>query len=124
MAGERPIVIELGADGELAEAPGGGTTCRVREYARLSDGRELTLRTDRGWTSSAALGEISVRHVVRNIADAVLPDDAEATGNQHDWNHYRIRLRADGFPMSCDELRTLPFRVVIRPPSPPTAPSA
>ena len=106
-------VVSLGAWGDLEEGPGGGTSCTVREFALLSDGREVTLADDRGWTSSAPLGRISLSHVVRNVYDVVLPDDAEQTGEEHEWQGFEQRLREAGVAVTRDELRALPYRVFL-----------
>lgn len=68
----------------------------MREFALLSDGREVTLLEDRGWTTSAPLGGISVTHVVRNVYTVVLPDNAEETGEEHEWQRFEQRLREAG----------------------------
>ena len=82
-------VVSLGAWGDLKEGSGGGTSCKVREFALLSDGREVTLLEDRGWTTSAPMGVISLTHVVRNVYNVVLPDNAEETGEEHEWQRLR-----------------------------------
>ena len=92
---------------------GGGTSCKVREFALLSDGREVTLLDDRGWGTSAPLGEISVAHVVRNVYNAVLPDNAEETGEEHEWQRFVQRLLEAGVAITPDELRALPYRVIL-----------
>ena len=89
-------VVSLGAWGDIEEGSGGGTSCTVREFALLSDGREVTLLDDRGWTMFAPLGEISLTHVVRNVYNVVLPDDAEETGEEHEWQRFEQRLREAG----------------------------
>jgi hypothetical protein len=106
-------VVSLGAWGELEEAPGGGTSCSVREFALLSDGSEVTLLAGRGWVSSARLGEVSLAHAVRNVFNAVLPDDAERTGEEHEWRHFEGRLREAGVTVTMAELRALPYRVIL-----------
>lgn len=110
-------MVNLEARGELRENPGGGTSCRVVEFALLSDGREVALLDDRGWTTSAPLGAISLAHVVRNVHDAVLPDDAEQTGEEHEWKRFQQRLREAGVVATADELRELPYRVTVSVPS-------
>src|SRR4051812_33914713 len=110
-------VVSLGARGDVKEGSGGGTSCNVREFALLSSGREITLLDDRGWTSSAPLGEISLAHVVRNVHNVVLPDDAENTGEEHEWRHFEQRLREAGIAISQDELRALPYHVILSVPS-------
>ncbi len=110
-------VVSLGAWGDLKESSDGGTSCKVREFALLSDGREVTLLDDRGWTSSAPLGEISLTHVVRNVYTVVLPDDAEETGEEHEWQRFEQRLSEAGVAVSLDELRALPYRVILSVPA-------
>jgi hypothetical protein len=83
----------------------------VREFALLSDGREVTLLDDRGWATSAPLSAISLTHVMRNIYNVVLPDDAEQTGDAHEWQRFEQRLREAGVDVTADQLRALPYRV-------------
>ena len=92
---------------------GGGTSFKVREFALLSDGREVTLLDDRGWGTSAPLGEISLTHFVRDVHTVVLPDDAEETGEEHEWQCFAQRLREAGVAVAPDELRALPYRVIL-----------
>ncbi len=108
-----PTVVSLGAWGEIEEGPNGGTSCTVREFALLSDGREVTLLDDRGWSTSAPLGGISLTHVVRDVYNAVLPDDAEETGEEHQWRRFEQRLRDAGVAVTPEELRALPYRVLL-----------
>ncbi|CAN5173903.1 hypothetical protein BH20ACT24_BH20ACT24_01830 [soil metagenome] len=85
----------------------------MREFALLSDGREVTLLDDRGWTTSAPLGGISLTHVVRDVYNVVLPDDAEETGEEHEWQRFEQRLREAGVAVTRDELRALPYRIIL-----------
>jgi hypothetical protein len=110
-------VVSLSAWGDLRDGSSGGTSCDVRESALLSDGREVSLLDDRGWTTSAQLGEISLAHVVRNVYNVVLPDDAEETGEEHEWQRFEQRLREAGVPVTRDELRAVPYRVILTVPS-------
>lgn len=103
-------VVSLGAWCDL-ESP--GTSFRVREFALLSDGREVTLLADRGWTTSAPLNEISATQVLRNVANVVLPDNAEETGEEHEWQRFEQRLYEAGVVAPTNELRALPYRVVL-----------
>jgi hypothetical protein len=106
-------VLRLVACGDLTGDPG-GTSCSVREFATLSDGREITLLDDRGWTTTAPPDVILLAHVVRNIYNAVLPDDAEETGEEHEWQRFEQRLREAGIEVTVDELRALPYSVILR----------
>jgi len=85
----------------------------VHEFALLSDGREVTLLNDRGWGTSELLGGISLTHVVRNVYNVVLPDDAEETGEEHEWQRFEQRLREAGVAVTPEELRALPYRVIL-----------
>jgi hypothetical protein len=112
------VVVGLGAWCDLDSAGGdsrggGGTSFRVREFALLSDGREVTLLDDRGWTTSAQLDRMSIAWVVRDIYNTVLPDDAEETGEEHEWQHFEQRLREAGVAVTLDQLRALPYRVIL-----------
>jgi hypothetical protein len=103
------------------DSGGGGTSFSVREFAQLSDGGEVTLLDDRGWTTSAPLRgtvdgrevRMPVSHVVRNVYNVVLPDDAEETGEEHEWQRFEERLREAGVAATPDELRALPYRVIL-----------
>jgi hypothetical protein len=106
-------VVSLWAWGDLEEDSGGGTSCKVREFALLSDGREVTLVDDRGWTSSAPLDRISLIHVVQDVYNVVLPDDAEQTGEEHEWERFEQRLHEEEVAVTRDELRALPYRVIL-----------
>lgn len=85
----------------------------MHEFALLSDGREVTLLEGRGWVTSARLDELSVAHAVRNVFNAVLPDDAERTGEEHEWQHFEGRLRGASVTVTMGELRALPYHVIL-----------
>jgi hypothetical protein len=89
----------------------------VREFALLSDGRELALLDDRGWSSSAPLSAITLAQVVRNVYNAILPDDAEETGETHEWQRFEQRLQEAGLTVSQQELQTMPYSVRLTVPS-------
>jgi len=113
MSASPATVLTLEAWGEITDASGGGTSCTVREFARLSDGREVPLLNDRGWTTSAPPHAITLSQIVRNIANVVLPDDAEQTGEEHEWQRFEQRLRAAGIAVTAYQLRALPYRVIV-----------
>lgn len=100
-------------DGEDSGGGGGGTSFRVREFALLSDGREVTLLDDRGWSTSARLDRIPITQLVRDVYNTVLPDDAEETGEEHEWQRFEQRLREAGVAVTIDGPRGLPYRVIL-----------
>jgi hypothetical protein len=121
---EGPVVVELRADCELVDPDDytgspGGTSFRVVEYAVLSDGRRITLLDDRGWTQwcigqeAAPAPPLRAEDVRQNALNVVLPDDAETSGEDHEWAWFVERLRAAGVHTDRDELRGLPYDVVF-----------
>jgi hypothetical protein len=54
---------------------------------------------------------------VRNVYNVVLPDDAEQTGDEHEWQRFEQRLREAGVGVTADQLRALPYRVFLSVPS-------
>jgi hypothetical protein len=112
------VVVALGAWCDLYSpgkdlGGGAGTSFKVREFALLSDGREVTLLDDRGWTTSARLDQIPMTQVIRDVYNTALPDDAEETGEEHEWQRFEQRLREAGVAVTLDELRALPYRVIL-----------
>jgi hypothetical protein len=93
---------------------------RVDEFATLSDGRRLTL-ADRGWSSRVSGGlaaedqwsYMAVEQVEADVRNVVLPDDAEETGDEHPWAWLAARLGALGVETTPDELRRLPYDVIL-----------
>lgn len=118
MSGAPPTVVSLAAWCDLDRMPKGAvsvcvTSFKVREYALLSDGREVTLLDDRGWGTNEPLAGMSVAHIVGNLHMAVLPDDAEETGEEHEWGHFVDRLREAGVAVTVDELRLVPYDIIL-----------
>jgi hypothetical protein len=44
---------------------------------------------------------------------AVLPDNAEERGEEHEWQRFVQRLREAGVAATSEELRALPYRVIL-----------
>jgi hypothetical protein len=112
-------VVELVAECELVETSGSRTSFDVVEYAVLSDGRRVTLLDDRGWsqtTHGLAPGEtwpLTADDVRRDVLNVVLPDDAETSGEEHEWRWFVERLHDAGVDVTRDELRALPYRIAF-----------
>jgi hypothetical protein len=47
----------------------------------------------------------------------VLPDNAEETGEAHEWQRFEQRLSEAGVAVTQEELRTLPYRITLSVPS-------
>ena len=92
----------------------------VHEFARLSDGREVVLLDDRGWTG-APVSLLSSRDIEAHAYSVLLPDwadvnnplpqelaIAEAVGGAQDWNLLSQRLRYHGAIATPDQLARMP----------------
>lgn len=94
---------------------------RVEEFATLSDDRRIQLSADRGWSVKGSGGmpldelwrHLTVEDIKNDALNVVLPDDAEVTGDEHDWRRLAQRLRAFGVDTTPEELRGLPHDVVL-----------
>lgn len=118
--------MSLGARCDLAESSGaspGGVSFTVSEFAVLDDGRRITLHADRGWTSwarSTGAAEpidpwtfLTREHLEQDVLNVVLPDDAETTGQSHEWAWLCELLQRHGIEATVDELKAIPYAVEI-----------
>ncbi|MDG4772427.1 hypothetical protein [Solwaraspora sp. WMMD792] len=94
----------------------------VGEFVMLDDGRRVLLHQDRGFT----LGRRSARaarpdadpvdepreSVTRSVLTVVLPDDEE-TAEEHPWSWLADLARSRGLDVVADDLRALPYEVVL-----------
>jgi hypothetical protein len=98
-----------------------GLHFRIEEFATLSDGHRLVLTDDRDWGSSGPRGGgpddlwayETVETIESTVRNVVLPDDAEETGEEHPWTWLAERTRALGVETTPEELRQLPYDVVL-----------
>jgi hypothetical protein len=94
-----------------------GLSFDVHEFAELADGRRLTLRDDRGFTTSirgpAPRDEwqhLTLGHLERDVLTTVLPDDDD-TQEEHPWGELVRLLHLEGVEATTEELRVVPYRV-------------
>jgi hypothetical protein len=85
----------------------------VHEFAVLDDGRRLTLHQDRGYSTSAA--RTTAEDVKRDVLTTVLPDDAEATGEDHPWAWLASLIQQQGVAVTPEQLTTVPYVVEFGP---------
>ena len=92
--------------------------CDVHEVAVLDDGRRVLLHDDRGFsvgpsTPSDPWAFLTAADLERSARGVVLPDEDD--GEEHPWD-WLVGLLADrGVTASADELRHVPYRVVLGP---------
>ena len=82
----------------------------------------MTLHEDRGFTlglgSSGQSGSVDIRrhltpeNLSRQVLNVVLPDDDEPA-EDHPWSWLADLARARGLSVSEDDLRSLPYEVII-----------
>jgi len=116
-------VVSLGAVCELGRGgPGGDQSFAVAEFAALDDGRRVTLHEDRGFTlgirssGGSDAGDLrehlTLDDLTRDVLNVVLPDDDES-GEEHPWSWLAGLAQARGLHVTADDLRGLPYEVIL-----------
>jgi hypothetical protein len=114
-------IVGLGAlCGLRAASTGAGSqSFSVAEFALLDDGRRILLHQDRGFTLGPVVGgparPETVEGITESVLNVVLPDewDPHDPDEDHPWS-WLARLAGDrGLRTSAEELRTLPYEVVL-----------
>jgi hypothetical protein len=85
----------------------------VHEFAVLDDGRRLTLRQDRGFSTSAT--HMTAGHAERSVLTTVLPDDAEVIGDDHSWEWLASLIRNHGIAVTPEQLKSVPYVIKFGP---------
>jgi hypothetical protein len=115
-------VVRLGALCGLRRSGADDATTQsfwVSEVATLADGRRVVLHDERGFTVGARGARPDLRRgltresLVRDVLTVVLPDDDVDEGDDHPWGWLAERCRARGLAVSADDLRALPYDVVL-----------
>lgn len=90
----------------------------VSEFVSLADGRRVILHRERGFTVSGtgATGD----SIVRDVLNTVLPDD-DGAGEDHPYAWLAELARARGLDVTADDLRPLPYEVILTDPPADTA---
>jgi hypothetical protein len=136
---EHPGRSEVGDDGEVLDADtiarvvGLGAICGLRtadfdddgrsqsfwvsEFARLTNGRRVILHDARGFTigggssSGPVQDELTPDSITRDVLAVVLPDPDD--GQDHPWAWLAQLARARGLDVTAEDLRGLPYEVVL-----------
>jgi hypothetical protein len=135
---EHPGRSEIGDDGGVLDAAssapvvGLGAICGLRasrvdddersqrfwvaELAVLAKGRRVILHEERGFTIGspveAVRGSETEDTIVRAVLNVVLPDDDDCE-DDHPWPWLAELARARGLEVTGDDLRGLPYEVVL-----------
>lgn len=129
-------VVRIGAICDFATgAPetGPSQSFSVREFVELEDGRHVVVR-ELGWTTSSvrelveleggrrvvlenaapARAGLTLDSIRQDVLNVVLPDDdAEAAVEAHPWEWLAELARQQGIAVTADELKALPYEVVL-----------
>ena len=92
----------------------------VSEFVMLEDGRRVILHQARGFTigrrsageSGAIRERVTPEELTRNVLTTVLPDDDECA-EDHPWSWLAGLARARGLDVTADDLRGLPYEVIL-----------
>jgi hypothetical protein len=71
------------------------------------------LHQERGFSTSAT--HMTAEHGERSVLTAVLPDDAEVTGEDHPWEWLASLIRTHGVAVTPEQLETMPDVVEFGP---------
>ncbi|WP_052849455.1 hypothetical protein [Streptomyces avicenniae] len=115
-------VVGLGAICDLGE-PSLDTASQnflVSEFAMLGDGRRVILHAERGFSlrwgpgsgDESILAAANVESLTHNVLNVVLPDDDDYPGD-HPWEWLAELSQARGIDVSADDLRDLPYEVLL-----------
>jgi hypothetical protein len=115
-----PSVLSGPAVEEAVEHFRRGASFDVSEFADLSDGRRVTLHSERGFGGVLhVLGQsepadqwqfLTLEGLERDVLTTVLPDDDEP-GDEHPWEWLAHLLLAQGVEASPEDLRRVPYIV-------------
>ena len=118
-------VVGVGAICDLGPQGSDGTRSQsfsVSEFVTLEDGRRVILHEDRGFTlgwrstGKSGSGDISehetLESLTRDVLNAVLPDDDECA-EDHPWSWLADLARARGLNVTAEDLRGLPYEVIL-----------
>lgn len=94
----------------------------VSEFVTLEDGRRVILHNDRGFTigwrstddprtDTAPIGETR-DSITQNVLNTVLPDNEDGA-EDHPWSWLADLARARGLSVTAQDLRGLPYEVVL-----------
>lgn len=117
-------IVGLGALCELGSTSRVGQQAQrflVSEFVSTDDGRRVTLHHDRGLTLSGSRtvgvpGVMDPRvglapeELIANVLNAVLPDDGDEA---HPWEWLAELTRERGLEATADDLRRLPYEVIL-----------
>jgi hypothetical protein len=112
-------VVGLGAICDLS--PSGNDDPRefglvVSEFVLLDNGDRVTLHSERGFSGRSSSGSIWAHATIDSITRGVLTTVLAADDDDHPWEWLADLARRHGIDVTADELREVPYEVVISEP--------
>jgi hypothetical protein len=113
-------VVGIGALCELGEPRPASDPAQgfaISEFVLLENGRRIILHNERGVTIGTsgpgpARSKMDANSIVSSVLGAVLPDDVE-DDEEHPWLWLAALATARGLHATADELKALPYEVVL-----------
>jgi hypothetical protein len=125
----RALLGDDGGTSFAAEVVGVGAFCTLRasadersqgfdlsELLMLADGTRVVLHSDRGYTIGSPFGPVveglTATEIERDVLNVLIPDD-DASEDEHEWGWLAELAAARGIEVTPEELRRLPYEVVL-----------
>jgi hypothetical protein len=108
-------VVGIGALCDLQSAGDRSRSFAVSEFLTLADGRRVVLHEERGFTISGTWAGETAESLTQDVLTTVLPDElpGEEPVEDHPYPWLADLARARGLSVTADDLRALPYRVVL-----------
>lgn len=125
-------VVRMGARCDLRSSGPDPWSAKVTEYVELATGRIVVIRADRGFSVSAVRSTVpggtpentqTTDEIIEMVLGVVLPDEADDDawfdaddnhlGESHGHDELAELARSQGVRVTGDELRRLPYDVVL-----------
>jgi hypothetical protein len=109
-----PTPVALVAACKLALHSDREVSVSIREVLEMDDLSRVVLKSDRGFGSRVFPGGphgVEAADLDSGVLMALLPDDAEESGEQREWERLAEIANERGIPITAAELMTLPSRI-------------
>ena len=94
----------------------GSASFVVGEFLNIANGDRVLLHLDRGFTLSGSLEDhvkLPLDLFVEQIRNVVLPDEGQATNEDHDWDLLVDLARRRGISIEADQLREVRYEILV-----------
>lgn len=109
-----PTPVALIAECKLIEHTDREVSVKILEVLEMDDLSRFVLKSERGFGSRVfpvGLHSVEAADLDSGVPTALLPDDAEQTGEEREWEWLARNANELGIPVTAAELRSLPSRI-------------